>query len=205
MTWLDLTIIYIACGTPFAMYRIVLSEYAPPETAVRSVWAGVLWPFVGAKGVVKRLRYASRSLSRSKLETIRREIETLLAAEAPDLNVFEFRDVFDRFAGLTLIPRSMTHASAEILFQLAAGENSRTNEACLLRNQHAKIRRHAAAARSELLEYITRSSSPRALVLAAVLAQELSDAAFTMELSRLKVSSGSQARRTATQFSGSAS
>src|SRR4051812_26374925 len=101
MNWLDLTIIYLACGTPFAVYRIALSEFGARETAIRSARAGLLWPVVGAKTIVKRLKAASRSLSRPSLDVVRSEIEAILAADNSALNRFEFREVFDRYAGLS--------------------------------------------------------------------------------------------------------
>ncbi|MFL6375470.1 MAG: hypothetical protein ACJ73D_12440, partial [Pyrinomonadaceae bacterium] len=134
MTWLDLTIIYLACGAPFAVYRIVLSEHAPKKTAIRSTRAGLLWPFVGAKAVLKRLRSASRSLGRPKLESIRREMETALAAENPHLNTFEFREVFERYTTLATALRSRTALPATTALWNAIGSGSpATSVACVAR------------------------------------------------------------------------
>src|SRR4051794_18618769 len=100
MNLLDLLIVYLACGMPFAVYRFALSQYGARETAIISFRAGLLWPLDGGRAVVKRLRTASRSLSKPRIEAIRSEMEELLAQDNPHFARFAFREVFDRYSGL---------------------------------------------------------------------------------------------------------
>ena len=184
MNWLDLVIIYLACGAPFAVYRIALSEYSPAETASRSVRAGLLWPAVGAKTVIKRLRAATRALSRPRIETIRLEMEAALTADQPAFPRFEFREVFDRYAGLAGAVRSRSDPSVAKVSHIDRRDTSPATEACMRRIVQAKVGRHAAAARRELLQYIAECGSQRVLDVAGALAAELADDSLIIELSR---------------------
>lgn len=205
MNWLDLVVIYIACGMPFAVYRFALSEREPTETAVRSLWAALLWPIDGANAVGRRLRSASRSLARPRLETIRLEIEDLIAAEQTHFARFEFREVFDRYAGLARASVAPAKPAAAALSQITGSMSPKTTEACLIRTEQAKIERHVTSAREDLVAYLAISSSTRVFELAATLGQELVDPSITAELSRHSVSGKSATRPSVAQLSGSAS
>ena len=205
MNWLDLIVIYLACGTPFAVYRFALSDREATETAVLSVWAALLWPLDGANAVGRRLRSASRSLGRPRLEVIRFEMEAIIAAERSDFARFEFREVFDRYAGLARASSFPANPACAALAEISGFASSGAAEACLLRTEQAKVERHAASARSELIAYIASSSSPRVFELTASLAHELADTTITIELSRHKGSTDSFTRSSVAQLSGSAS
>jgi hypothetical protein len=184
MNLLDLLIIYFACGMPFAVYRFALSECGAAETATRSLRAGLLWPLDGGKAVVKRLRTASEALSKPKIEVIRCEMEELLAHDITKFRRFEFRDVFDRYAGLIRSLHSPHSRPVDGLFRIAGAELTPAGEACLRRTSEARLDRHASSARSELIEYIAASSSPRVFELAATVATELADLSLGEEISR---------------------
>jgi hypothetical protein len=182
MTWLDLTIIYLACGAPFAVYRVALSEFAPAETAVRSVRAGLLWPIVGAKTVVKMLGQASRSLQRPSLEMIRSEMEAALLAQDGGANVFAFREIFDRYAGLAAAVNSEGAPPAAALFEVEGHPSPAIGQACLSRIRRQKSARHLTAARDELGQHFASNYTPRLDELTTALARHLADDALNAVL-----------------------
>jgi hypothetical protein len=205
MNLLDLVIIYFACGMPFAVYRFALSECGAAETATRSVRAGLLWPLDGGKAVVKRLRTASGVLSKPRIEIIRCQMEELLAQDILNFRRFEFRDVFDRYHGLIGALHSPDSRPVHGLFRIAGAELTPAGEACLGRTLEAKLYRHASSARSELIEYIVASSSPRVFELAATVATELSDLSLGEEISRHRTHTRNIATANVFPLSGSAS
>lgn len=184
MNWLDFVITYLACGTPFFIYRLALTECGPLETIVRSVRAELLWPLVGAKTVVCRLRIMSRSLARPNIDVIRSEMESNLISVIPDLPRFQFRSEFDRYVSLAMASNAALSPSA-VEYSAAAGrKHDRTVEKCLERINRQRIERHLSCARTDLLHYIDVSRPSRHFCeLMGDLAEELADATLASELS----------------------
>src|SRR4051812_48405644 len=139
MSWLDLFIIYIACGTPFAVYRLVLSDAEPADTAARSILAALLWPYDGGKSTVKRLLHASRTLSKPRVNVIRSEIEAILANDDPHLPRFRFREDYDRYACLAAASNSRANIGSRHLLEIAGYPLTRASEECLLRISRTKV------------------------------------------------------------------
>ena len=176
MTWLDLAIIYVACGTPFAVYRLALTEHDAKETSLRSLRAGLLWPVVGAKTIITRFYLASRGLNGSRLDTIRSEMEAILLAESSSqVYVFEFREMFDRFAGLATAANTHGPPPARALQAIAHTDSSPITEACLHRIQRGKLERHLTAARAEFQLWLSANRHAGLDELASSLAVELCD------------------------------
>jgi hypothetical protein len=184
MNWLNLTIVYLACGMPFAVYRFVLSESGAAETAIRSIRAGILWPLDGGKATVKRLRSATRAFSKPRFELIGSEIEKLLAAERADFRPFDFREVFDRYIGLMNALRPQADPAVINLFPIMETDVSAATKACLGRSIRLKTERHVASARDQFLRYVAASSSRRVVELATALADDLSDSTLAADLTQ---------------------
>jgi hypothetical protein len=181
---LDIVIVYLACGMPFAVYRFALSGAGATETAVTSIRAGFLWPLDGGRAVVKRLRLASEVLSRPGIETIRSEMEALFAQEIPQFAIYQFREVFERYSSLARASNSPVSSPVAASFHVSGVQLTPTAEACLRRIAQARIERHTASARREIIQYIAASSSARMFDLAAFLAAEVSDEPLKAEISR---------------------
>lgn len=205
MNILDLVIVYLACGMPFAVYRVALSASGATETAIAGIRAGFLWPLDGGRAAVKRLRSVSRTLSRPRIEIIRSEMEELLAKEMPQFGRFQFREVFDRYSGLARALNSEPASHVRAISHLAVGQRAPAAEACLRRVSNAKIDRHTESARRELIEYISACSSPDVFELAAFLSAEVSDHRLNAELCRYTVKSQQISATTARPLSRSAS
>jgi hypothetical protein len=205
MNWLNLIIVYLAFGMPFAVYRFVLSESGAAETAIRAIRAWFLWPLEGGKATLRRLRHATRTLSKRRVELIGSEIEKLLMAETPKFLPFEFREVFDRYTGLVHAHRSEADPAVITLFSTLGSEVSTATRTCLARGIRSRTGRHVASARDEFLRYITVSSSPRVFELATALADDLSDSVLAADLVQRGTNRDSLRRPTLPRLSGSAS
>jgi hypothetical protein len=178
MNFIDVLIIYLACGTPFAIYRIALSEHGPRETVVRSTRAGILWPMVGAKTVLKKLRMAPRFSG----QLLRREMEEALSAALPDLRTFKFREVFDRYSSLAIATASKVDPASVQVFDIAKVRAGAASTNCLARINGRKLDRHLSVARGELMEYVLSSGSAHVADLAVSLAKEVGDPSLVAEL-----------------------
>src|SRR5438309_5513711 len=97
MTWLDLLIVYLACGAPFAVYRIALSDGGAAETAFASFRALSIWPYLAGEAAVSGIRATSRRLQVPTLRGTRADIERILLNQGAGERIFEFREIFDRY------------------------------------------------------------------------------------------------------------
>src|SRR3954447_15397451 len=161
MNFANFVIVYVACGMPFAVYRFVLSSNDTAGTALRSFSAALLWPIDGGKAAIKRLRSASRSLARPRIDNIRFEMEEFLAQTSPNLRRFEFREVFDRYAGLAGSAGANASTGYSELYRICGEGLPPAAAACLDRTFRARIDGHTAAARRELVEYLALAPSQR--------------------------------------------
>jgi len=70
------------------------------------------------------------------------------------------------------------------IFHVSGVQLTPMAEACLRRMAQARIERHTASARRDIIQYIAASSSARMFDLAAFLAAEVSDEPLKAEISR---------------------
>lgn len=181
MTWLDLTIIYLACGSPFAVYHATRREGRRTAADFARVLPAVLaWPIYVAWLIARRLSSDDGQIEarRNEIEEIRATLEGLLFADmATPSSVFAYRDVFYRYAGLTEAARTKESGRTHQLFEIGGHPNKRLASRILAERNRNRLRSHAAEARSELLELL-RLSDPEvlhapALRLAVTLGDEL--------------------------------
>lgn len=136
-------VVYFACGFPVAMYLVTQRR---PTLFKLAAWS-VFWP-VFALMLLFRLVWPSRQMRenarRLRIERIAAEIERTALEKESMATVFEFREIFYRYAGLA-------EAAAE-----PANDAADLHERCLARNNRQKLASHAAAARDEFIEMIAK-------------------------------------------------
>ena len=169
----DLLIVYLAFAAPFAV-----SEYLHRHDLARALGVFAFWP-LSAWRLVSRQLGARKNAGRAFDERTSRIFAKLQRELSDDgAQALEFRDVFDRYVGLTLeanhdeLPSDTKSAE---LFRISGRENSRTASATIGRRNAARLRRHHTDARTRFLELIERSHEFNALVLALELATSLGD------------------------------
>ncbi len=136
-------VVYFACGFPVAMYLVTQRR---PTLVKLAVWS-VFWP-IFALMLLFRLVWPSPQMRenarRLRIERIAAEIERTALEKESMAVVFEFREIFYRYAGLA-------EAAAEPVNDIAD-----LHERCLARNNRQKLASHAAAARDEFIEMIAK-------------------------------------------------
>lgn len=159
MAIVDLLIVYLACGSPFAVYEATTRDIGTRASrSGRSMFALVFWPFLAFRLIKGRtLQVVSGRRSHKDLEDIRHSIESRLFPDRSSVGIFEFRDAFDRFAGLeeALLEKPST-ASFEV-FKVVNHPNAALASRILGRTNRRRIEAHKLRAREELANVIERN------------------------------------------------
>ncbi len=103
MTIIEIVIIYLALGTPLGVYKFAsLTDKFTGLSLLRTTFAYFAWP-AAAPRLAYRIAVANNDEQTftQKLEHIRGRIESLAFAEAKSAEIFEFREIFYRYTGLT--------------------------------------------------------------------------------------------------------
>lgn len=180
----DLFIIYLACGAPFGVYYF-LQNRNHLETKIlwlKSLIRFVFWiPFairlVARKSLFTNL-YANRfdkSLNSDakkefEIEEIKKFFENVLSTKDLKISLYEFREIFDRYAGLSLEIQSeneeFSQSETEI-FRITNHTNKKLAEICLHRRNRKRLNFHQKLARRDFFEilskFVDRTNEPQSL------------------------------------------
>lgn len=177
----ELIVIYLACGAPFAVHYA--TSRRPERTVtklINLVLALLAWPVFAVRLVIERVRYHALAGER-RIEGLRAEIEETAFPSNDMQSVFEFRETFYRYVGLS---RALNEKASEEfgndLFETVGHPNDILAARCLARKNRSRLERHRNDARLDFLETITEfSAAPanrdRILGLAAALTEQIGD------------------------------
>lgn len=181
MKFYDLLIIYLACGAPFGVYYFLQNRN---RTEIRFLWLKsllrfVIWiPFaiqmVARKSLFTNLynnNFDRNSKSDAKneieIEKIRKYLENFLSTRKIGLSVFEFREIFDRYVGLTLEIKAEFEEispSEKEIFRISNHPDIKLAEICLHRRNRGRLSFHQKLARRDFFEiigdFIEKSDEP---------------------------------------------
>lgn len=184
MTFIDLAIIYLACGAPLSMhYFFGLRGKPTVYFIVRGIAATLFWPVAAVLFLTNSLR---RSEARAfdeevkqlnhRLDALRSDIESFAFADGNAASAFEFREVFGRYTGLVqAVSGNADDALGREIFQLSGHSNTKLATRCLNRTAAIRLSAHANAARFDFVELIAYLSNDfaREILLVAVETAEL--------------------------------
>ncbi len=166
MTFIDLAIIYLACGAPLSMHYFFAASRKPDfYFAAKIVLVALVWP-VAAFLLIKSLRkplagviLSGNSEIDRKLDSLRLELEQAAFSDETASSVFEFRELFARYTGLarTALVDAGQDTSNE-LFLLSGHKNTGLASRCLGRKSSNRLTIHANAAREDFVESIAALS-----------------------------------------------
>ena len=166
---INLIIIYLACGSPIGVYRITrVAKFRASRVAALGAYF-VFWPiFIPA---IVRRSASSDNLSTDidverKLDAIRLKMDAALIAADDNFPRLEFRDVFARFAGLSIALNSSGHASAE-LFTISDHKTPALGLACVNRRNRKRLAFHQLRASRDFVEAVSENDILRKLGLQA--------------------------------------
>ncbi len=176
VTTFELSIIYLACGAPFGVFYLLSSrsEKGRPTFVLKLLGNFVFWPQFAVRLLLGsewlRKLFDSYVLGRvgydfgdeEKLRRLRKDLERLCVASVGASRIFEFRDDFDRYAGLSVeigrLGSGDQFAAGE--FQSAAGRKATDAvSATWKRRNEIRLHAHRNIARSEFLAHFSESAS----------------------------------------------
>jgi hypothetical protein len=167
----DLFIIYLACGAPCAVYFLLQNrkKLSSKNLWLKSFLTLVVWiPYAFvllndfATRRKQRRRLKEKSALEEKLARLQKQLLQFHFDSAPEQRIFEFREVLDRYAGLTLacnsIDQTPNPAESEF-FRIALRENSHVAAECLRRRNQSRLKFHQNSARKDFLKIILELKS----------------------------------------------
>ena len=175
---INLIIIYFACGSPIGVYRTTrLSHLRSPGQAAAIGVYFILWP-VFAPAILRRALLFGETNIEHAIKRICSEIESIAFDGRPTEAVFEFREVFARYAYLTLalVDGGATRFPAE-LFAEAGNRDLPIASRCFERRNRRRLAFHQMRARKEFVEMISviRPGGDKIVDLCLTLARLLND------------------------------
>lgn len=165
----DFLIIYLACGAPFGVYYYLQNrnQTGSKILMLKSVIRFIFWiPFaiqlVARNSFFTKLYnndFAVHGISDSnidfEIEEIKKNLELKIKEVSPEISIFEFREIFDRYAGLSLEilseDRDVSIPEKEI-FRIASHSSQKIGEACLNRRNRLRLSYHQKLARKDFFE-----------------------------------------------------
>ncbi len=166
MTILDFIVIYLACGSPFAVHRLVVKTMVPSIQLFASASLRlIVWP-VFALWALKSIIQGTR-ISRDLLTTdterqlleIRTKMEGILSTADRGGPSFEFREIFDRYTGLAGATSEHMASPAYEIYEIANHPNPEAANACLTRKNRSLIDLHMGRARTDISNFVRSSTA----------------------------------------------
>jgi hypothetical protein len=187
MRAVDLIIIYFALGSPFGIHALT-GDRRPIAAAdlFRPLYRYLLWPLAAVISVTRWLiedPSAGETAQRDRLVELREHIETSIFGGRCTPDVFAFRDLFERYAALTLSLGSEPYSHPQLAL---TGHTSKIAAACIYRRERARIQFHQQKARGEFNDFVRLyEADPRVLELSLNVAELLDDAETAQAISHL--------------------
>ena len=156
MRLIDLIFVYLSIGSAFAAYHYFRQDSTigvSGKSLITSVGAALVWPYFIAATCIRTFRKSNpltsyRKNSRSdstwtveqRLFRARKRLEDEFGKHAGGARIYEFRDILDRYIGLTCAKDGFD-ADAELEILKIASSESEVQRRCLLRRNHEKADR----------------------------------------------------------------
>jgi hypothetical protein len=159
MTLVDLLIVYLACGAPFAVYQATgRDKQSRFRRLVEVSFVLLFWPWQAfalvRKAIVNRL-----SADEKHLDDIRNSIEARLFPDGSSSNIFEFRDAFYRFAGLERASHEKPSNGSFEIFKVSNHPNAQLASRILARRNLRRIQNHKVRAEAEFSNILSQNSA----------------------------------------------
>lgn len=179
MNIIDLLIIYFSVGAPFGVYTYIQrrAESKQNKKDLRPFFAFFFWLPCAARLIFESkffnqsisLFASAKSLSLSddkeRLSLVEKNLEKCLAGQRSTISIYEFREIVERYAALTIAAREQIDDgdSENEFFRIAGNKNRRLAAKCFNRRNRRRLSFHQTSARKDFLD------------IAAVLLAEISD------------------------------
>ncbi len=153
MALMYFTVIYFAFGSPIGVCQLTPGcTVRSPRSAMAIAARFILWP-IFAVALCKNWLSANENAPdiERQIANIRRKIEFLAFTDNPTILVFEFREIFNRFTGLSIALKKGNASSQpkQELFKVGKHGNIALASACLDRRNRRRLAFHQKQARAE--------------------------------------------------------
>lgn len=191
MSFTDAIIIYVACGSPFAIYRIALADKRFGSTPISALVSFAIWPLVVARWTIASMLPPDNAGS---ITSTRKAIESRL----PPSDVVRFREIFELYTSLAWLTSGDVRP-ASVATPSITNERTPASLAVLARVNRRKAEQRLKSARQDLISVVRRNCGSEGLDLLAGLESALNDPQLTSSLeptfragrSEIKASAGS--------------
>jgi hypothetical protein len=161
----DFIIIYLACGAPFAVFYFLQHRREKNSLLVylKTLCLVFVWiPYaiwLLHESVTKYLlkREAVKNSAVGTLENFEKGFSKFVFETDGEISVFDFREVFERYTGLTLAKNSaesIPPKSSEEIFRVALRQNIKLGAQCLHRRNLKRIESHQDGARHDFVNLV---------------------------------------------------
>jgi hypothetical protein len=168
MSFTEFLIVYLACGSPFAVERLLARSETLSIGAFLEIASHLVgWPIVlllRLSRVIASDFVSQYSKTNIELDSdcaawddSRRELSCLLTDRHPKLSVLQVRELLERYTGLASLARFQSVGSVPItneLFRVVKHPSPVLAAVCVSRRNGTVIQRHFRAARSEFLDLV---------------------------------------------------
>lgn len=172
MNAFEIFIIYLACGAPFGVYFFFQNRHKSVflTALLKSFLTVVVWiPYalrllnanVTKKSSVSKFDSAGETDAalEKKLDEIEKRMLQILLDARTEVSVFEFREVFERYTGLTLAGQTDEVGENEReVFKIINHKNSELGAKCLHRRNRLRLEFHQRLASRDFLKLLAKIS-----------------------------------------------
>ncbi len=164
MNQTDFLIIYLACGAPFGVYYFLQNRRKNTSLFwLKTIFTFVVWLPFGVRLFRKKVTFdRSQSLMVNKeksLNSIQKQIETILLETNLQISIYNFREIFERYIGLTLANSGESKNTIETekeIFRISKSSNTELAAICYHRRNRKRLFFHHTLARQDFLNIIAK-------------------------------------------------
>ncbi len=174
MSFLDFIIIYLTCGTPFAVEYFIKNRMSSTlgncffkASLITVFWLPYtlnnLWRFIKQQNesLIKfEIDKDPYSLSLSKIQETQKKMESLSLLNEGKYSLFEFRDLVNRYKGLMLETQGeneLSSARESEIFKVSNSSNVNISSICLHRRNRNRLFFHQRLAQRDFLAFLTET------------------------------------------------
>lgn len=165
MNFYDFIIIYLACGAPFGVFYFVNHRNLESRVLIRTFLITIFWiPF--AFRLLKNFAGARSNhailskrdiLKDEEISDTKKNLERAFLIHDSTLSIFELREVFERYIGLTLARENQESEAAEnsLVFKIAGNQNFEIASKCHQRRNRKLLSFHQILAGQDFFNLIS--------------------------------------------------
>jgi hypothetical protein len=169
MNPIEIFILYLACGAPFGVYFYFQNRNSR-AAVLKAFLTVVVWIPYALRllnaNVTKKISVSkfdaleeSDSALRQKLDELQKRLTRILPESRTGVSVFEFREVVERYAGLTLARQTDEPGANESeLFKITNHQNTPLGTKCLHRRNRLRLEFHQRLASRDFLKLLSKLS-----------------------------------------------